>query len=129
MIKFISILIFAATLNSCSTTQCKPEDLAAQKKPTNEKITKSIKPENYMKKIKVYKQDGSVQCEDVTGTSLEKMSVELSGLTIHQKEKKHDGLLRAQMCGNPTGQCNVFEINETDLIHVEKLGFKIWKND
>ncbi len=129
MIKFISILILAATLSACSTTQCKPEDLASQKNTTNEKLTKSIKPENYMKKVKVYKPDGSAQCEDGTGVSLEKMSVELSGLTIHQKEKKHDGLLRAQMCGNPTGQCNVFEINETDLIHAEKLGFKIWKND
>lgn len=129
MIKFITALVFLMTFSACSTTQCKPEDLAVQKKTTNDKITKGIKPENYMKKIKVYKQDGSIQCEDGTGISLEKMSAELSGLTIHQKEKKHDGLLRAQMCGNPTGQCNVFEINETDLAQAEKLGFKIWKND
>ncbi len=129
MIKFITILIMMVCVFGCSTTQCKPEDLAAQKRNSNPTLNKNMKPENYMKKIKIYKQDGSVQCEDGTGASLDKMSSELSGITVHQKEKKHDGLLRAQMCGNPTGQCNVYEINEADLAKAEKLGFKIWKND
>ena len=129
MIKLISALVISVFLYGCSTAQCKPEDLAAQKRDSNPNLIKNIKPENYMKKIKIYKQDGSVQCEDGTGASLEKMSSELVGITVHKKEKKHDGLLRAQMCGNPTGQCNVYEINETDLAKAEKLGFKIWKND
>ena len=44
-------------------------------------------------------------------------------------DNRHDGLMRVQMCGQPTGTCNVFEIKASDLDQALKLGFKKWIRD
>ncbi len=77
-------------------------------------------------RIRVYKLDGSLQCEEAKGTDPEKMRSELDGLATYKTFKAHDGLMRIQLCGSPTGQVNVYEIDRNELLKAQKLGFREW---
>lgn len=132
---FLKLIILSAFLFSCSTRTCKPNQSAQ----TNDKLsTVAVAGEtkvapitvmtNQIKKIRIYKADGSVQCEPGTGLKPEQMQKQLGELKVYSAANQHDGLLRIQVCGQPTGHCNVYEINESDFAQAEKLGFKKWKN-
>lgn len=149
MKKHICLLVYSLTatlvvgfFSSCSTRTCQPgENLQHTSQNAVQTVTQEamsskdtskdsrMVSENQNKKIKVYKLDGSKQCEQGTGVAVTEMAKELVGIKIYKSEKKHDGLLRIQVCGQPTGECNIFEISETDFSKAEKLGFKKWKND
>ncbi|MFN3455034.1 MAG: hypothetical protein ACK41T_08755 [Pseudobdellovibrio sp.] len=135
LIKFIMICILSLVSVSCSTTSCKDTEKKrlesnAQVDNTHGKSVKKVASTmNQIKKVKVYKLDGSKQCEQGTGLSLGEMAKQLGDITVFSSTKQHDGLMRTQVCGQDTGQCNVFEISATDLGSAEKLGFKLWKND
>ncbi len=136
--KLILALTLFAVLSSCSTRTCKPNETITSQDNTAQvsmpvagetKISPTTNMTNQIKKIKVYKADGSVQCEPGTGTKPEEMQKQLGDIKVYSAENKHDGLIRIQVCGTPTGNCNVFEINESDFAKAEKLGFKKWKNN
>lgn len=137
--KLVLALLIIGSLFSCSTRTCKPNETIAQNKDaaaqTNQpvagetKISPTTNMTNQNKKLKVYKPDGSVQCEPGTGTTAAEMAKQLGDIKVYSSETKHDGLIRIQVCGQATGNCNVFEINETDAAKAEKLGFKKWKNN
>lgn len=127
-IKFMTFGIVAVVLSSCSTQTCSKEQLVKQNSDAS-KTMAVIADQQNMKTVKVYKFDGSKQCENGTGVSAQEMSKELQSIQIVSFANKHDGLMRIQMCGSPTGQCNVYEIPESDLPKAEQLGFKKWKND
>ena len=76
-------------------------------------------------KTKVYKYDGSVQCEN-NGTSLNEMALELmnSDITVYCSQKNYDGLAYASVCGGNSGRINVYLINNYDLTTSEALEFK-----
>lgn len=78
------------------------------------------------RKVKVYKYDGSLQCNQGKAIPLEQMAKELKGVQVFSSQKKADGLMHIQVCGSPTGMANVFEILEGDLTKAEKFGFKKW---
>jgi hypothetical protein len=133
---FILLLTFTS-LVSCSTRTCKPNETLQRNEAspattpvagetTISPTTNMTTPQN--KKIKVYKPDGSIQCERGTGKSVTEMAKEFGDIKIFTFESKHDGLIRIQKCGTPTGQCNVYEISESDWDKASKLGFKKWKN-
>lgn len=136
--KLILALAVFGFLFSCSTRTCKPNETITSQ-DTTAKVSQPVAGEttispttnmtNQIKKIKVYKADGSVQCEPGTGTKPEEMQKQLGDIKVYSAENKHDGLIRIQVCGAPTGNCNVFEINESDFAKAEKLGFKKWKNN
>lgn len=134
--KYILAVLVLGSLFSCSTRTCKPnetisKDQANVSQPVagETTISPTSNMTNQIKKIKVYKADGSVQCEQGTGTSASDMQKQLGDIKVYSAENKSDGLIRIQMCGTPTGNCNVYEINESDLAKAEKLGFKKWKNN
>lgn len=138
MYKLFVFGFFLVQLQACSTRTCKPGEtienkasLSALEKnpPVMGEPTKASEfmQNNTVKKIKVYKPDGSIQCEPGTGISPTEMAKQLSGLKIYSSQSQHDGLMRIQVCGQPTGQCNVYEIAETDLATATQAGFKIWK--
>jgi hypothetical protein len=79
-----------------------------------------------MSKVKVYKADGTLQCNQGDKISIDTMAKELTGIAIYSKENKHDGLMRIQLCGKPTGNNHVFEIDETNLEKAMSFGFKKW---
>lgn len=77
-------------------------------------------------KIKVFKADGSLQCGMGKKISLDEMQKELKGIQVFNKYNQNDGLMRIQVCGSPTGDANIYEINQEDLEKAIKLGFKQW---
>jgi hypothetical protein len=132
--KYILATVFLSFMFSCSTTTCKPNettDAANAKQPVAGETTVSptTTMTNQIKKIKIYKPDGSVQCEQGSGTSAADMQKQLGDIKAYSAETKSDGLIRIQVCGQPTGNCNVYEINETDFAKASTLGFKKWKNN
>jgi hypothetical protein len=54
------------------------------------------------------------------------MQKDLGGIQVFSSENKHDGMMRIQVCGAPTGYANVYEIDEKDLEAALKAGFKKW---
>lgn len=137
--KFVLALLITGSLFSCSTRTCKPNETLAQSQGAaatanqpvagETKISPTTNMTNQIKKIKIYKPDGSVQCEQGTGTPAAEMAKQLGDIKVYTSENKHDGLIRIQVCGQPTGNCNVFEINESDFAKASALGFKKWKNN
>lgn len=136
--KYILALVVFTFLFSCSTRTCKPNETITSQdgsaKPTQPiagetKISPTTNMTNQIKKIKVYKPDGSIQCEQGTGIKPDEMQKQLGDIKVFSTENKHDGLIRIQVCGTPTGNCNVYEIADSDFAKAEKLGFKKWKNN
>ncbi len=77
-------------------------------------------------KIKVFKADGSLQCQQGQKISLEEMEKTLQGIQVYSRTNQNDGKMRIQMCGAPTGNCNIYEIDRENLEKVLGLGFKEW---
>ncbi len=135
---FLTVMAYFFIL-SCSTQVCQPDQLISKKTPLSDQTSTDLKAgisdmqskikNTDQKTIKIYKFDGSIQCEPGTGRTLSNTQSELEGIKIYSAKSAHDGVMRTQVCGNVTGQCHVFEISESDLVHAQKLGFKVWKND
>lgn len=76
--------------------------------------------------VKVYKYDGSVSCNQSSGTSIETMRLELlqHKVPIIAASCGSDGLIRAAVCGTSTGNINTFEINAAAYPAASALGYK-----
>lgn len=121
----ISILTTILLLGvACSNTHCRRKAEVAQVVTPAEAAAKT--PADPAAKIRVYKYDGSLQCQPGKGVSVDKMAEELKGIAVFSKQKKADGLMHIQVCGSGTGKANVYEILEKDFAKAEKLGFKRW---
>lgn len=120
---YVSISLIL-TFTSCTTKICQNRE----KRNHFEDQLISEKAENgsTMKKIKVYKYDGSLQCGQGKSIALDVMQKELKGISVFSSAHIPDGLLHIQMCGTPTGMINVYEIAETDLDKALSFGFKLW---
>ncbi|HRK07359.1 MAG TPA: hypothetical protein PLZ57_06285 [Pseudobdellovibrionaceae bacterium] len=75
-------------------------------------------------RVRVFKADGSRQCDRKPGMSVEVMQRELAGISVYNQEKKPDGLARIQLCGSPSGMINVYEIDRQSLKQAEERGFR-----
>lgn len=75
--------------------------------------------------IKVFKYEGSKQCEPGSGVSLETMQQALAkaGVNVICAHRGHDGRMRIQMCGADTGKMNLFVIPGDQLQQAKALGF------
>ena len=80
-------------------------------------------------RIKIYKADGTLQCGQGKKIALEQMKKELKDIKVHSQTNKNDGKMRIQLCGSPTGNCNIYEIDRENLDQALKLGFKEWTGD
>jgi hypothetical protein len=130
MMKLIKVGILASLLvvvSSCSTAKCKIEERPpVEIKGTEKTMTES---KDLTSHVRVYKPDGSLQCGQAPKVDLSEMKKDLQDIQVFSSENKHDGLMRVQMCGHPTGTCNVYEISSADLDKAIKLGFKKWNKD
>ena len=125
--KQIVLIINCLFLFSCSTATCKKNQLQAKTtEVSSEKMTLDKNMIN-TKKIKVAKPDGTLQCNQGVKVSLVEMQKQLQDIPVFSSENIHDGMMRIQMCGTPTGNHNVYEINESDLDKAISYGFKRWK--
>lgn len=118
---FVCLVVVA-----CANQACKIEERKDIVMTGNEKTTSQKK--DLTSRVFVYKLDGSLQCEQGKKIGLDTMKKELDGIEIFSSENKHDGMMRIQVCGAPTGFSNVYEIDQKDLEKALKLGFKKWMN-
>lgn len=117
---FLSSLA-ALSMAGCAAGNCRTQ--ANYQKTENSEV-KVVTPAP--EKIKVYKADGSLQCGMGKAVSLAEMQKELAGVKVHSAANKNDGQMRVQVCGAPTGNCNVYEIDRSQLASALKAGFKEW---
>lgn len=132
----IIVLVFGTSLGGCASRPCRqprsPELDQTVKQPA---ITSSATSpeggsngnENAPLKVRVYKSDGSRQCERRGGKSVEATERELAGIPVYHREKRSDGLMHIQVCGSPTGIINIYEIDSSNLKQAEERGFKRWE--
>lgn len=126
--KFIFLILVSLVITSCSTTNCaherkfnsmKTED-AGKDKMTLDKGSLN------MKKVKVAKADGTLQCNQGKKIKIEDMQKDLKEIQVFSSDTQNDGMIRIQVCGSATGNHNVYEILETDLEKALGYGFKRW---
>jgi hypothetical protein len=119
--KKIMFLILSAgiILTACSHSNCGAEKRALKSGVVMDKSTSGDH-------IKVFKFDGSLQCGQGEKIALSEMQKELKDILVISSENKNDGMMRIQLCGSPTGNCNVYEIDRKDLEAALKYGFKEW---
>jgi len=127
LFEVIIILLFSVFIQSCQQKPCHIEDRKDQVVADNTKSSSDIK--DLTKKLYIYKLDGSLQCGLGAKIDLSEMRKELGSIEVFSSENKHDGLMRVQVCGHPTGYCNVYQINAKDLDKALQLGFKKWIRD
>ena len=77
-------------------------------------------------RVKVFKADGSLQCGQGKAIPVAEMQKQLKDIKVHSAVNKNDGMMRIQVCGSPTGNANVYEIDRKNLEAAIKLGFKEW---
>lgn len=76
--------------------------------------------------VKVFKDTGEKQCEEVRGSSLQALKAQLASkkITVLDSTTQPDGLMHMQMCGASKGNIHIITIAKKDLSKVTKLGFK-----
>lgn len=144
MAKWIYASILTVSLLGCATGKCgntrgssTPGDsptattaaapgTAVAMSPSTPTPGAAMKPESKLDRVKVYKADGSLQCGQGKTIPLAEMQKDLGGLKVHSSFNKNDGMMRIQVCGSPTGNCNVYEIDRKNLEAALKKGFKEW---
>lgn len=120
------LILFSMIFVACANQACKIEERKDIVMTGNEKTSSQKK--DLTNRVFVYKLDGSLQCEQGTKISIDTMKKDLQDIEVFSSENKHDGMMRTQVCGAPTGNCNVYEIDQKDLDKAVKLGFKKWLN-
>lgn len=114
-------------LTACETTPCKRVSDNTEVNVENHQPGSIQIPME--KKIKVFKPDGTKQCGQGEKISILEMEKQLKGIKVYQAYNKNDGQMRVQMCGAPTGNANVYEIDFEQLEAAQKNGFKEWIYD
>lgn len=76
--------------------------------------------------VRIFKYDGSLQCGTGKAIAIEEMQKELKDIKVYSAVNKNDGQMRIQLCGSPTGQANIYEIDRENLTKALSLGFKEW---
>ena len=74
----------------------------------------------------IFKLDGTKHCEPYAGVSVDAMALELSGagVEVFSSRKGYDGREGIAICGEPTGQINIYEILSSDLALALSMDFK-----
>lgn len=134
--RILLFFILCICLQACASRHCRTlrEEESAKKSELEKKPIPEEMPMNLIKpssadRVRVFKFDGSLQCGLGQAKSLSEMQKDLKGIQVFQSWKRHDGMMRIQLCGSPTGQSNVYEINRKDLEAAVKMGFKEWTID
>ncbi len=110
MLKTIPLAVVIAMLLGCGGN----DDNITSEKPGSGAVS-----------VKVFKSDGSKQCQ-MNGVALDVMKGELikAGIDVICAQQGSTGLLYPQVCDTETGVINIYHINAQNLQDAEKLGFK-----
>lgn len=123
MSKLLMILPLLFVVGACSHGNCRSQKNGEMTAKTSEV---PVVASSTTDRVKVYKSDGSLQCGQGKQIPLAEMQKQLKGIVVHSSTNKNDGLMRIQVCGSPTGNHNVYEIDRKDLEAALKAGFKEW---
>lgn len=116
------ILLSTFTAIACSSGQCRRDGSPI----VNKEEAKTLTEQKFANEVvAIAKSDGSLQCGYKIGTTLDDMAQQLEGIEIISTEKKHDGLMRVQSCGAPTGMLNVYHIHRKNVRLAVQKGFKV----
>ena len=132
-IKILFLSILCLSISACSSGYCRkkkdhnsfvehakdlPKFISADSKA-------GIKEED-LQLTRIFKYDGSLQCQQGKALSVKKMQSELErqNIKIYKAEKANDGMMHPQSCGSTTGNINVYDIQNSDLEKAIKLGYK-----
>lgn len=139
MAQWICAGILSAVLLGCATGKCVNANTAQAASvtapapttaaPTSTSGGNAMKPESKLDRVKVYKPDGSLQCGQGKAIPVPDMQKDLKDIKVYSSFNKNDGMMRIQVCGSPTGNSNVYEIDRKNLEAAVKLGFKEWTYD
>lgn len=127
MKNILLLLTLITLISACSNQPCKIEERTDIVMTGKEKISSATK--DLTQRVFVYRPDGSLQCGQGKKIDLNTMKSEFGKIEVFSAENKHDGMMRIQLCGAPTGFNNVYEIKQSDLDAAIKLGFKKWIRD
>ena len=116
-------------LSGCKTGACRFQEDATKNTVVPPAIEKSLISPSQSDRILVAKPDGSLQCEKGKKISVETMKAELKGVEVYGQWNKTDSLMRAAVCGSPTGFSNVYQIQRKDLAQALKAGFSEWTEE
>lgn len=116
-------LTFGCTTGNCRSHKIKQEQ-AGDAMPIKE--NKLLPPPSISERVKVYKADGTLQCAQGSRIDIKEMQKEFKDIPVYKSFSDNDGMLRIQMCGAPTGNSHIFEIDRDNLSKALALGFKEW---
>lgn len=119
----VTAVLAGCTAGNCRRHQADPAAPSAAAKTPEAPMTKPTD------RVRVFKYDGSLQCNQGKAVPLETMRQELKDIEVFASENKPDSLMRIQQCGTPTGRANVYEIAREHLDAAKKLGFQLWTFD
>tara|TARA_B110001454_G_C12723308_1_gene436515 strand:+ start:57625 stop:58023 length:399 start_codon:yes stop_codon:yes gene_type:complete len=126
--KFIFVCGVIVALAGCSTGNCRSKQIQAEQAgpEVQPKENKLLPDPTITERARVFKPNGSLQCGQ--GKSIEPvtMAKELKDIQVYRSFVENDGKMRIQMCGAPTGNVNVFEIDKTNLERALGFGFTEW---
>ena len=120
-------LAVSCMMIACSHASCDPQK--PKKAAGAAVVTQTGNQTSSADRVKVFKADGSLQCGQGKKIELAEMQKDLKDIKVYSHENKNDGMMRIQLCGTPTGNCNVYEIDRKDLEAALKLGFKEWVSE
>lgn len=126
---FLFLWMVACSHGNCRNQAEAQKNLNGELSATQLKEIEKMKETSQGQRVKVYKFDGSLQCGQGHKIPLDEMKKELGDIRVYNQFNKNDGKMRIQVCGSPTGQCNVFEIDRESLDKALKMGFKEWTQD
>lgn len=116
-------LTFGCTTGNCRSHQIEKEQEGGVMPPKENKL---IPAASVSDRVRVYKADGTLQCAQGVRVDIKEMQKDLKDIKIYKSFSENDGMLRIQMCGAPTGNSHVFEIDRDNLAKALALGFKEW---
>ncbi|UYL08166.1 hypothetical protein B9G69_014030 [Bdellovibrio sp. SKB1291214] len=123
MRKLVTAIIPVLILAACSHGDCRGEKKKNSQADGGAAVTSTT---NTSDRVKVFKPDGSLQCGQGKRIPLPDMQKDLGSIQVFSSKNANDGMMRIQLCGSPTGNCNVYEIDRKDLAAAQKAGFKEW---
>ena len=110
----------------CSSGNCRQNRKADDPRTLDAGKTSEQAQDTAKDHVRVYKPDGSLQCNQGKKISLEAMKKDLKTIQVLSMSRKSDGFMRTQVCGQETGFANVYEIRQKDLADALKAGFSEW---
>nr|BFD66890.1 hypothetical protein HAGR004_19120 [Bdellovibrio sp. HAGR004] len=122
MKKFLLLLPFLALVTACTHGNCRVQKKATA--PSQNEVI--VEKHSTTDRVKVYKYDGSLQCGQGKAVAVADMQKDLKEIKVYSATNQNDGMMRIQLCGSPTGNANVYEIDRKDLPAALAAGFKEW---